>query len=50
MRRKIVITPREMHKARKAIKGRIPASERPWQRPAVFTSKKVYTRKGQATA
>ena len=42
----VVITEREMAKARKAVKDRIPASERPWARPTIFKSRKAYTRKG----
>jgi hypothetical protein len=43
----IVISEREMAKARKSVKDRIPASERPWARPTTFKSRKAYTRKGQ---
>jgi hypothetical protein len=43
----IVISEREMAKARKSVKSRIPSSERPWARPTTFKSRKAYTRKGQ---
>ena len=43
----IIISEREMAKARKSVKDRIPASERPWARPTVFKSRKAYTRKGK---
>ncbi len=42
----IVISEREMTKARKSVKDRIPASERPWARTTVFKSLKAYSRKG----
>ena len=43
----VTITRREIEKARKANPTIIPASERPWSRPAVFKSKKSYSRKGR---
>lgn len=47
MKNIIIISEREMAKARKAVKSLIPASERPWARPTTFVSRKAYTRKGQ---
>lgn len=43
----ISITRKEIEKAKKNNPTIIPASERPWNRPAVFRSKKAYTRKGK---
>lgn len=40
----IIVTKREMDKARKASKTIIPASERPWSRPTIYKSGKEYRR------
>lgn len=40
----IIVTKREMDKARKASKTIIPASDRPWSRPTVYKSGKEYRR------
>jgi len=41
---KLTITKRDIEKARKANPTIIPASERPWARPAVYKSGKEYRR------
>jgi len=40
----ITITPQDIAKARKANPAIIPASERPWSRPAFYKSGKEYKR------